>query len=359
MTPNIEHPVAPMIDALVKALTAKIVSIDKRGDLATIARSLFPNTKGVTECAINPGDYIRRAVSNPAMTTVSGWASELTASKVNVDFISALAPNSTYAALTALGLRIDLQGAGTASIPAWSTVASGLAFVPEGQPISVRQKTLTQASMTPKKAALISVYSAEIANHSTPSIENVLRAGLESDIYAEIDTVLLGTGAASAAQPAGIRNGATAVTATTGGGIAALGGDLGALASAVTASGPVQVPTYLMNPVDLVRALTLSPGLNSDQVTLISSPYLPAKTVVFLDASAFASAARDEPEIVISKEATLVTRSDAVPITDAAGARGTPTLDSFQQDLFAIRILVDLTWGVIPARVATVSAVTW
>lgn len=191
-------------------------------------------------------------------------------------------------------------------------------------------------------------------------IESVLRAGLESDAWAETDTVLLGSSAASAAAPAGIRNGATVVTPTTGGGIAALGGDLGALASAVAASGPVQTPVYLMNPVDLVRALTLSPGLNSDQVTLISSPYLPAKTVVFLDASNFASASRDEPEITVSREPTLVMRSpDPAPIVNAAGVSGIPTTSTWQIDAYAIRVILDLAWGVIPTRVATVSAITW
>ena len=353
-------PITPISDVFIKALTAKIISHDRRTEVTSVVRNLFPNTKGVTEAAINPADYIRRAVTNPAMTTVAGWGAELAAAKRNVDFLSTLAPRSSYAQLSALGLKIDLAGAGLATIPAWSTVANGSAFVAEGQAISVRQSNLARASMEPRKVALISVFSSELADHSAPSIEAILRAGLESDAWAEVDTVLLGNGVASASQPAGIRNAAATVTPTAGGGVAALGGDLGALAGAVAASGPVQTPVYLMNPADLGRAVALSPGIgNTDQLTLISSPYLPAKTVVFLDGSAFASASRDEPEIVISREPTLVTRSDPAPIVNAAGVSGIPTLSTFQQDCYAIRIIIDLSWGIPSPRVATVSTITW
>ncbi len=357
---NALQPVTPMMDVFTKALVAKIIAIDKRGDIAAIARNLYPNTKGVTEAAINPGDYIRRATTNPAMTTVSGWAAELAAAKVAVDFLSSLAPRSAYAALSAIGLRVDLAGAGLATIPAWNTVANGSFFLAEGQPASVRQSSLARSDMTPKKGVLISVFTAELANHSTPSIEAILRAGLESDAWAETDTVLLGNSVATAAAPAGIRAGAAVITPATGGGAAALGADLSALATAVSVTGPVQRPTYILNPVDLVRALAVSPALNGEQVTLISSPYQPVKVVTFLDAASFASATRDEPEVSVSREPTLVMRSpDPAAVTDAAGVRGTPTTSTWQIDAYAIRTIIDLTWGVIPARVSSVSAVTW
>ena len=264
------------------------------------------------------------------MTSVAGWASELASGTVAVDILSTLAPNSTYAKLAARGLRVDMSGAGLANLPGWTTTPIGGVFAAEGQPISVRQSNFSKAVMEPHKAALIALFTSEIANRSSTSIESILRAGLETTVWAEVDSVLLGTGAASSA-PAGLLNGAIAVTKTTGGGLNALSSDLGALVTAVEASGPVQQPTFIMNSGDAVRALTWAQGLNSDQITVLLSPYMVAKTVAFLDASSFASAAGDDLEVVISKDATLVISApDPLPMRDAAGVSGAPTTSAFK-----------------------------
>ena len=132
------------------------------------------------------------------------------------------------------------------------------------------------------------------------------------------------------------------------------------LVSAVSASGPVLKPTFIMNSADAVRALTLAPGLNSDQVAVLLSPYMTPKTAAFLDSSSFASAAGDDIEVVISKDATVVSRApDPAPITDSGGVSGSPTTSAWQIDAYGIRVLNTLTWAVQPGGVAAVTGVSW
>jgi hypothetical protein len=85
----------------------------------------------------------------------------------------------------------------------------------------------------------------------------LIRNAIQEDTSVALDTVLLDTVAASTTRPAGIRNGVGGLTATAGGGFAAVVGDLKALVGAlITASnGNVRQPVWLMNNI---QALALS-----------------------------------------------------------------------------------------------------
>src|SRR5262245_45475222 len=94
----IDRPTVPLllVDTFVKALAARIVSIDRRADVAAVCRSLYSNTKNVTECALDPSGFVRRAITSPAATNVSAWAGELAQATTVVDILAALSPSSTY-----------------------------------------------------------------------------------------------------------------------------------------------------------------------------------------------------------------------------------------------------------------------
>jgi hypothetical protein len=80
-------------------------------------------------------------------------------------------------------------------------------FIAEGAPL-VRQAAFTPITIGLKKMAVISSYTREVAEHSNPQIEGILRSTPRSTSIA-IDTILLDA-AASAIRPAGLRNGVPA-----------------------------------------------------------------------------------------------------------------------------------------------------
>ena len=68
----------------------------------------------------------------------------------------------------------------------------------------------------------------------TPAIEGVVREAIQDDTSVAVDSVLLDANAATAVRPAGILNGVAALTATAGGGIAGIVGDIKQLVNAIT-----------------------------------------------------------------------------------------------------------------------------
>src|SRR5262249_59224689 len=77
-------------------------------------------------------------------------------------------------------------------------------FVGEGQAIPVRQGAFTSQTLTPKKMAVITTFTREMADHSTPAIEGVLREAIQVDTSVALDSVLLDNNAATAAAAPGV-----------------------------------------------------------------------------------------------------------------------------------------------------------
>ena len=254
--------------------------------------------RGVVEALRDLPKFIARAAVNPAMTSVSGWASELVGSENYPGLLPSLAPASVYAQLSARGLRLDFTGVGTVKVPGRSATPSPAgAFIGENSPIPTRRLGAVVASVgPPKKLACLSYFSDELRDRSTPTIESVLRETITNDTGNVLDAALLDNVAGSATRPPGLlnvaANGAITVTPAAGGGTVALAADFGALASAII--NPVDL-VYVMNPADQVRALTVAPGVLG--VTIITAPTLTAKTVIAIDAADFVSGEGDAPRI--------------------------------------------------------------
>jgi HK97 family phage major capsid protein/HK97 family phage prohead protease len=322
-------------------------------------------------------DVVTRAASAPATTTTTGWAAELVQTAI-LDFIESLLPFSVYPGLSARGGRFTFGRNGVVSLPARNLGNSvGGSFVGQGAPIPVRQGAFTSTSLTPKKMAVISTFTREIAEHSTPSIEAVLREAIQEDTAVSIDTVLLDATAASTVRPAGLRNGVTVTTATSGGGFAALVGDLKGLIAALIASsnGRLRQPVWIMNPIQVLSAsVTQNAGgefpfkAEIAEGNLLGYPILQSTTVtagmVFLvDAADFFSATGDDPRFDMSDQATLH-MEDTTPL--AIGTTGTPNVVAapvrslFQTDTLALRMILDMNWALRRSgTVAWTQSVTW
>jgi HK97 family phage major capsid protein/HK97 family phage prohead protease len=323
-------------------------------------------------------DIVTRAASAPALTTTTGWALEL-ATTGFLGMIDTLMPDSVYPKLSNRGPRFTFGQYGTISIPARSTATTiAGSFVGQGNPIPVRQGGFTATTLTPKKMAVISTFSREMAEHSSPQIEPVIRQAIVEDTSVAIDAILLDNVAATAIRPAGLRAGVAAITATTGGGLNALVGDIKALVGALTTStnGHLRDPVWIMNPAQVISIglQTNAQGMFifQEQIAagrfmgypLITSTTVTAGMVILVDAADFFSATGDAPMFAVSDQATLH-MEDTNPLPIATGAQGsgvlaTPTRSLWQTDSIGIRMVMDLNWALRRTGVvAWTQSVTW
>ncbi|MGY3122751.1 hypothetical protein ACVWXQ_006688 [Bradyrhizobium sp. S3.14.4] len=363
-------------DVLVRSVMCKVLATLHKSSPQAVADQLFPYQRDIAQAIRTPGSVLKAAVA-PAQTTVAGWASELVTAGV-LGTLQIVAPASAYAQLTALPstIRADLAGWGSIKVPTRSpspTLAPP--FVGEGQPIPVRQAAIANAALARKKAAVISTFTGEMLARSQPDIEQLIKDVMAFDASAAIDGVLLGNAAGTAIAPPGILNGVSASAPTTGGGLAALAGDVRTLAAAIEATGPLVAPTLIMSATSaLIVLLSLTGGIvlsvedGGPQLAIIAAPSVPSKRLIMIDAANFASGEGDTPEIMSSSEALLhMEDTTPLPIGAVGAVPGTdpnvvaaPARSLFQTNAIAVRMITDCGWCMTRAgRVAYIDNVTW
>jgi HK97 family phage major capsid protein/HK97 family phage prohead protease len=362
---------------IMRSLVAKLVGHAKRIPAQEALIERYGDDGKIDEATRTVFEEITRAASAPATTTTSGWASQLVETSVQ-GFTELLMPASVLPGLAARGLRMNFGRAGVLSIPTRSatpTIAGS--FVAEGAPIPVRQGAFTSQTFTPKKLAVISTFTREIAEHSTPAIEGLIRNAMQEDTSVAVDTVLLDATAASTTRPAGLRNGVSTLTATAGGGFAALVGDLRQFVAAlITASnGNLRQPVWIMNDIQALSiATTQNAGgdfpfameINNNRFQgypVILSSTVTAGMVLLIDAADFIIIEGGAPRFDVSDQATLHLEDTTPLAIGTAGAPATvaaPVRSLFQTDSMALRMIMDLNWGLRRAGVvAWTTAVTW
>jgi HK97 family phage major capsid protein/HK97 family phage prohead protease len=306
-------------------------------------------------------DWVQRAATAPATTTTTGWAAELVQTQY-ADLISFLFAASVYDPLSNQGVRYTLGRYGQISIPVESatpTVAGS--FVAEGAPIPVRQEAFTPITIGLKKLGVISSYTRELFEHSQPNIDTQLRDRMGRDTSVAVDTILLDNNPATTIRPAGLRNGVTGLTPTTGGGFTALVADLKQLLNVLISANSLRAPVWIMNPeqalsISLTSAATavgVFPFKEEIQAgTLLGYPVIKSMTVpigmvIIVDAADFASLTGDDARFEMSDQATLH-MEDTTPL--AIGTPGTPPVvaapvrSMFQTDSIALRMILPMNW---------------
>jgi HK97 family phage prohead protease len=332
---------------------------------------------GEHEPTMRTVEWMIRAASAPAMTNVPGWAQELV-TQIQGPYMDLLYPKSVYPRLAGMGMSLDFGRNGRIVIPTRAAVPTiAGSFVGEGQPIPVRQGHFTSVTLTPKKLAVISSYTKEMEDFSTPAIEALLRDAIQNDTAISLDSVLLDANPATTVRPPGLLNGVTPLTATAGGGFLAIIGDIKLLTTALLTPtrGNVRNPVWLMNPVQVNSLkLTVAPntgdfvfaeqmaagGLNGYPV--IDSGTVPPGSVTLLDAADFVAVGAEAPRFELSDQATLHFE-DTTPLQ--IGTPGTPPVVAapvqslWQTDSLALRLIMRLNWYVRRPVVANIAAVTW
>jgi len=329
----------------------------------------FEQTKGVFE-------WRQRAATAPATTTTSTWAAELAVVGQGAWF-NALMAGSIFQPVASRGMNITLGRNASISMPtrqATPTIAGS--FVAEGAPIPVRQAAFTAVTIGLKKMAVITSYTREIAEHSTPEIETILRQLIMDDTGVAVDTVFIDATSATAVRPAGIRAGVAGQTPTAGGGFTALVGDIKLLVGILAGMNSLSNPVWIMNPVQQIAiSLTQNAGgefpfqaeINGNRLMgypVVISSTVPAGMVILINADDLMVVQGDTPRFDVSDQATLHFE-DTTPLQistpGSPNVVAAPVRSMFQTDSLALRMILPMNWAIrrLPAPVAWMTGVTW
>lgn len=358
-------------DLIIRGAAINLMAHIKKQSPIDVARAMYGDDEATM--------WLIRGPVAPAKTTVPGWAQELVTTGV-VEFLNLLPRDSIYAPLAAKGTKFTFGRNGQIRIPArTATPQISGAFIGEGDPIPVKRLGLTSVLLTPKKMGVISTFTREMANHSTPAIEGIIRDAMGEDTSVAIDAILLDNQAATTIRPAGLLNGVTPLTATTGGGATAMVTDLKNLIGAITASRGGRNIAILINPaqalaISFLQTTTGDFMFNSTDaagsrfgVSFIVSPNVPIAQVIALDAADFSSVTGDSPEYDVSDQATIH-EDDTAPLPIVGGVVTPPILASvaapvrslWQTASYGVRMLLDMNWTMRRAgMVQAITAVTW
>jgi hypothetical protein len=167
--------------------------------------------------------------------------------------------------------------------------------------------------------------------------------------------------AASATRPAGILNGLSTLTATSGGGANAFANDIENLVGALTTGGGRNV-VFVTTPA-LAAGLKAWAGPKFDY-PILSSAAVAADTLIAVDVDSFVSAFDPVPDFNVSQLNAVIHHEDAAPL--AIGTAGSPNTTAapvrslYQTDSMGLRMILRLSYGFRAAgSVAFVGPVTW
>jgi hypothetical protein len=192
-------------EVLVRAVAAHAIAELQPSHVSTVVKQYWPEDRDT--------ELITRAATTPATITGSGWASNL-ASTALADFIASMAPASAAAQLLELGLQLQFSRASAIMVPGMIADATKVGFVGESQPIPVQQFSTAGVLLDPRSFKVITTFTAEIFQHSTPTIESLVRALLTESVGLALDAALLDPTAGDATRPPGLRYGIAALTAS-------------------------------------------------------------------------------------------------------------------------------------------------
>jgi hypothetical protein len=338
------HELLPAIggNLFLRLLTLQAVASATRRTLEDVAARLWPSDKLVAQIII-------RAASAPAMTTVSGWAAEL-AHKLVDDSLAAMGPAAAGAQLLMQALVLLFDRAGLISAPGFVAGAGNAGFVAEGMPIPVRQFAATVALLQPYKLASIGVLTREMIESSNAEV--LVGDVLMRSASAALDVALFGSAAASAAAPAGLRNGVTATPPSAAAdALQAFYEDCATLINAVSAvagSGPFVLIGSPGRTAGMIMRFVLQPG----NVTVLGSNAV-GNDLICIAPQALVAAIDPDPEVEAATAGELHMDSNALPIVNG-GAPASPARSLFQTETIALKMRWPMSWALRDPR-----AIAW
>jgi hypothetical protein len=343
---------AAIAEASITALVRTCIASARHQLDKSVAPAEFARRTWGDEAA--PVQYLLRAATSPAMTTVPGWAQEL--AHVVTVFLPSLAPVSAGVQLLARGLQLQFDGAAAIKLP---LIAQGQAsFVGEAKAIPVTDfATNAGVTLTPFKLASITTLTREIMDAS--NAEAIVRQTLSESVANGLDAALFSVGPGSADQPPGLLHGIGSETASTDTDkTTAMIDDLTAIiyaVSRVAGAGPVM----LIAAPEQAASIALR-YLKALDYSLLATAAMPAGCVVAVAANALASAFGGTPQIEANREAEVVMNDVPGEVVTVGGMTGAPIASMFQTDRVGLKVSMLTNWVLrAPGAVAWVSGVSW
>src|SRR5262249_15068753 len=229
----------------------------------------------------------------------------------------------------------------------------------EGNPAPTQQLAFSSGvTLAPRKFLALAVFSREIFQHSTPSVESIVRAGLSEAVGEALDAAMFSSTAGDATRPAGLLVGLSAITPATTGDYAMVT-DVESMAGAVA---PVSVNAPLIFVASPKQAARMKYSTQLQGIEVFSSSALSDKTVMCIASNCLVSAISPAPKFELSTEATIV--MDTAPAV--LGAVGTPPIvgapaqSFFKTDRISLRMSFKMSWSLrSTAGLQFVSAANW
>jgi HK97 family phage major capsid protein len=246
---------------------------------------------------------------------------------------------------------------GLTTIPANVTImsqdgaASGY-FVGDGKAIPMSKPDFMDVTLTPLKAAAITTVSNDLLRNASVDVEMLIRNSLAEAVAQKIDSVFLGSAAASAGvSPAGILNGVVADGSHSPDGDA-LRADVKMLYAHFIAAYNATGLTFVMNP-SLAKAIQLMvnalgqtefPGITAQGGTLLGDPVVTGDNVggsqlILLKPRDIYRIGDLGIQVSVSQEATIEQSSVPTGAALTHTAASANLQNTFQQELTAIKIV--------------------
>jgi hypothetical protein len=318
----------PHGNSFLRLMTARVISQVTRTTMIDVIANMWPSDR-----------IVARAATAPAMTTVPGWAAEL-AQRIVTDALTALGPVSAAAQLLKLGLVLSFDRHAIINAPGFTAAGGSAGFVQEGMPIPVRQLAAVGAQLLPYKLAAIAVLTREMVESS--NAEQMIGDVLIRSEGIALDAALFDNNPATAARPAGLRNGITALTASAN--TDAFGAFFEDISTVVNSVAPVGGPIVLITSAGRAASMESRPLGGAGSIIRVLATTAVGNDMVAVAPAGVVAAFSPDPEIETANAGTLH-MSDAPGQIVNGGAPAAPQKSLMQTDSIALKTRWPMSWA--------------
>lgn len=322
---------------------------------------------------------VAKAVQNPAMSNVPGYAQELTQIAYG-QFMDLLREESLLARTVPLAQQHQFNGATSIYIPkrGGSTTQAAGEFRAEGSPIPVKGLTFTSQSLTPKNLGVILTATAEMLRRSSMDLASYFQRAIVADTGTALDALFISATAGSTIAPPGIQNGVTGGDTRPASGTgtnADIITDLKVMLTAMTTQfmGNNSSTRWIMSPKNwytVSMAITATGARQFPEtangvlvgIPVIVTNHIADTTVLLVDFNEI-STAIGSPAFLASEVATLHEDTVPSPISTVGtpNAVAAPIRSLYQTNSWALRMMLDADWAKMRAAglVQQLTACSW
>ena len=278
---------------------------------------------------------VTRADQTVGSTGAAGWGAEV-AGDAWGEFLGTLQPYSAMAQIMAQGTVSPFDGRAEKRHPVRTSAAAPMAWVEETDAIPVTEYVMGNATLVPKKMAVISLFSRELARYS--DAENIFGTIFREDAGLSLDAAYLSADAVSDAAHAGLLDGVTATTQSAN----VPAENLANLAAAVASGGSGEV-VFITSQARAAQYPLLHP---ESKATMLGSAAVPADRVIAIDPRGLVHGFSGMPDIDIAREGSVHMSDTPLEVVSGTGpTTADPVRSLYQTDAMAMRMFLEIAFA--------------